>query len=225
MPAEFIAGFSSRNTAGDLIDQAFAPAGFAPADLRARASAPPEAAPDPFGPDAKPYQDPVALAHAEGFAEGLAAAAAEEGRDRALADAIAQALSGRVDRDRVARQLRQTVLFLVGKIVGERGVEPAMLAGRVEAATELLADGAESAMLRVHPDDVALLEGRLPATVFAVGDANVARGSFVMEAASTIVEDGPDLWLDQLAQAIDRVAVPAVDPAGLDSGRATDTGN
>ena len=54
----------------------------------------------------------------------------------------------------------------------------------------------------------ALLEGRLPATIFAVGDAAIARGSFVMESASTIVEDGPELWLDQLAQAIDRVAVP-----------------
>jgi flagellar assembly protein FliH len=30
----------------------------------------------------------------------------------------------------------------------------------------------------------------------------------VLESASTIVEDGPELWLEQLAQAIDRVAVP-----------------
>jgi flagellar assembly protein FliH len=44
--------------------------------------------------------------------------------------------------------------------------------------------------------------------VFAVGDVHVARGSFVLESASTIVEDGPELWLEQLAQAIDRVAVP-----------------
>ena len=71
------------------------------------------------------------------------------------------------------------------------------------------ADSAESAMLRVHPDDVALLEGKLPRSVFAVGDAAVTRGSFVLESASTIVEDGPELWLEQLAQAIDRVAVPA----------------
>ena len=28
------------------------------------------------------------------------------------------------------------------------------------------------------------------------------RGSFVLESASTVVEDGPDLWLDQLATAI-----------------------
>ena len=63
-------------------------------------------------------------------------------------------------------------------------------------------------MLRVHPDDVALLEGRLPKSIFAAGDPAVARGSFVLESASTIVEDGPELWLDQLAQAIERVPVP-----------------
>lgn len=221
-PVQFVAGFSPRNHAGDLIAQAFAPARFAPADLRARAAGPrsfhpadpsadPTAGWDPFDANAKPYQDPVESARAEGYAEGLAAAAAAEGRDQALAEAIAQTLSGRVDRDRVALQLRQTVLFLVAKIVGETGVAPDVLAGRVEAATELLSDAAESAMLRVHPDDVPLLEGRLPATVFAVGDAAIARGSFVMEAASTIVEDGPELWLDQLSQAIERVAVPAVD--------------
>lgn len=209
-PVQFIAGFSPRNHTGAMMAQAFAPAGFAPADLRARAAGPrPFDAADPF--EVQSQVDPVEVARAEGYAAGLAAAAAEEGRDRALADGIAQALSGRVDRDEVARHLRQTVLLLVSKIVGETGVAADILAGRVEAATELLTDNAESAMLRVHPDDVALLEGRLPATVFAVGDAAVARGSFVMEAASTIVEDGPEMWLDQLAQAIDRVAVPGLD--------------
>lgn len=218
--SDFTAGFSARHTTGDLLNQAFAPAaGFAPADPRARALGPrsfvpaepgsnPTAGWDPFNPNAKPYADPVETARAEGYAQGLAAAAAEAGRDQALADNIVAALQGRVDRDRVAQQLRQTVLFLVAKLVGESGVAPDVLAGRIEAATDLLSDSAESAMLRVHPDDVALLDGRLPATVFAVGDAAVARGSFVLESASTIVEDGPELWLDQLAQAIDRVAVP-----------------
>ena len=219
--SEFTAGFSGRNTTGDLLAQAFGGgASFARTDLRARAAMPrsfspadpdgnPTAGWDLFDASAKPYLDPVATARAEGYAEGLAAAQAEDGRDCALAEQIGAALAGRVDRDRVARQLRQTVLFLVAKIVGESGVAPDILAGRIEAATELLSDAAESAMLRVHPDDVALLEGRLPATVFAVGDAAVARGSFVLESASTIVEDGPELWLDQLAAAIDRVAVPA----------------
>ena len=114
----------------------------------------------------------------------------------------------RIDREAVAARLRQTVLLLVGKLVGEIGVSADLLAGRIETAADLLADASESAMLRVHPDDVALLDGRLPKSIFPVGDASVARGSFVLEAASTIVEDGPALWLEQLEQTIDRCPVP-----------------
>ena len=124
--------------------------------------------------------------------------------------ALGEALrnEGRLDRELMARQLRQTVMFLVTRLIGEAGISPDILARRIDSAAEILADSAESALLRVHPDDVALLEGRLPKTVFAVGDADIARGSFVLESASTIVEDGPELWLEQLALAIDRVAVP-----------------
>jgi flagellar assembly protein FliH len=165
-------------------------------------------------PPAAPFVDPIATAHAAGFAEGMATAIAEIGetgaRDRALLTELGEALrnEGRLDRERMARQLRQTVLFLVARLTGEVGIAPDFLTGRIDSAVEMLADSAESALLRVHPDDVALLADRLPKTVFAVGDAHVMRGSFVLESASTVVEDGPELWLEQLAQAIDRVAVP-----------------
>jgi flagellar assembly protein FliH len=211
--------------------------GFAPADLRARArssgpvSFSPQVNPkhfEPADPNTNPtegwdpfdtaapsgFVDPVAAAHATGYAEGVAAALAEAGesgeRDRALLAQLAEALRAddRLDREHMARQLRQTVLYLVARLVGEVGIAPDLLAQRIDAAAEILADSAESALLRVHPDDVALLDGKLPKTVFAVGDAAVTRGSFILESASTIVEDGPDLWLEQLALAIDRVAVP-----------------
>jgi flagellar assembly protein FliH len=157
--------------------------------------------------------DPVEAARAEGFAEGLAAAQAESAavtaRNEALVAGLAAALAGSgMDRDALAQRLRQTVLHLVTRLVGETGVSAELLTARIETATELLADKAESALLRLHPDDVALVDGRLPATVFAAGDPHVERGSFVLESASTIVEDGPALWLDQLAGAIDKVPVP-----------------
>lgn len=161
------------------------------------------------------FVDPLAAAraagHAEGYAAALAQIAADAGRDRSLADALGDALGRGVtfDRERLALHLRQTVLLLVGRLVGEIGVSADLLTGRIETAVDALADAAESALLRVHPDDVALLDGRLPKTLFAVGDPHVARGSFVLESASTIVEDGPDRWLEQLTHAIDRVAPPA----------------
>lgn len=174
---------------------------------------------DPLDPsleqgDGGGFVDPIAAARAAGHAEGVAATmaqtAADCARDRALAEALGDALGKGVgfDRERIARQLRQTVLLLVERLVGEVGIAPDTLAARIEAAVDILADSAESALLRLNPDDVALVADRLPKTLFPVGDPMIARGSFVLESASTIVEDGPDHWLGQLAAAIDRVAVP-----------------
>lgn len=175
---------------------------------------------DPFDPDPAQqaeegqFTDPIAAAKEAGIAEGRAQAFTEiataNDRDRQLLTELRAALSERshFDRETFARHLRQTVVHLVSRIVGETGVAGDLLAGRIAAAVELLADGAESAMLRLHPDDVPLVEGALPKTVFPVGDSNIERGSFVLESASTVVEDGPDLWLEQLGAALDRVAVP-----------------
>lgn len=165
--------------------------------------------------DKQGFIDPIAAARAEGFAEGLAHARAmvDQDHDRSLglAKAIAAALAdpARIDREALAEQLRQTVMTLVGKVVGEVGVAPERLAERIEAAAGLLADAAESALLRVHPDDVDLLKPLLPDTIFPVGDAAIERGGFVLESASTIVEEGPSQWMDQLAAAIERVALPS----------------
>ncbi|MHA6721752.1 FliH/SctL family protein [Sphingomonas sp. RS2018] len=234
----FRAGFASRNDGiAAALNAAFAapapfetrdlaaPRGFAAQDGGPRHFAPldPGANPtegwDPLDPTLDQpnhaFVDPLTAAHAAGHAEGYAAAlaevAADAGRDRALAEALGEALgqAGGFNREALAKQLRQTVLTLVTRLVGEIGVSAELLVARVESAVDLLADSAESAMLRLNPADVVLVEGRLPKTLFAVGDANVARGSFVLESASTIVEDGPDEWLQQLNAAIDRVAVPS----------------
>ncbi len=217
-----VAGFS----AADLRERAirgpvhFAPQGGGDASPKHFAPANPGANPtagwDPLDANAAPtgFVDPVAAAHAAGFAEGVEATLAELDatgeRDRALLTALTTALQAddRIDREAVAQRLRRTVLFLVTRLVGEVGISPDILARRIDAAADMLSDAAESAMLRVHPDDVALLEGKLPRQIFAIGDASVTRGAFVLESASTIVEDGPEVWLEQLAQAIDRVAVP-----------------
>lgn len=239
MSKSFTEGFASRHQlAANALAQAFAPpAGFVEVTLTATPKsfspqgasegsathfspadrgANPTRGWDPLACDAgdNAYLDPLAEAHAAGFAEGMAAAAAEmqvhAERDRALIAHLAEGLAGgaHIERGVFAERMRATVLHLVTRIVGEVGIAPDVLAARVAAATDCLADAAESAMLRVHPDDLALLEGRLPATVFAVGDASVKRGSFVLESASTVVEDGPEAWLEQLAAAVDKVPMP-----------------
>ena len=160
------------------------------------------------------YVDPVAAAHAfayrEGFGAGKEQGEQERERDQALLRTLGEALKSaeRVDRDQIAARLRQTVLFLVSKMVGDIGIAPDLLTKRIEAATDMIADGAEAALLKLNPDDLPLIADLLPATIHSMGDASVERGSFVLESPSTIVEDGPELWLEQLAQAIERVGVP-----------------
>lgn len=226
--SEFVAGFAARHAvAAGILQAAFAPPpGFAPAPPRAPEAGPrhfhpadrasnPTAGWDPFEPEVQqaPGIDPIEAAHAAGYAEGLAAAAAqaqgERMRDEALLTALTAAFNGgRLDRQAMAARLRQTVLLLVTRVVGDAGVSADRLAARIDVAAEMLADSAESAILRVHPDDVALLASHLPDTIFPVGDPHVDRGSFVLESASTVVEDGPALWLEQLSAAIEKVALP-----------------
>lgn len=233
-PEAFVPGLAARSAGiAEALQRAFAPPeAFAPRAIRPRDSEPVEprhfspADPgtkptegwDPFDPEPVPepkeFVDPIAAARAAGYAEGLAAGRAEADAAAAQQTALLQQVSdalaqgAQFDRERMAGHLRQTVLHLVAKMIGETGVAPDVLAGRIEAATDMLADSAESAILRLHPDDVALVQDHLPKTVFPVSDPNITRGGFVIESASTIVEDGPDMWLEQLAQAIDRVPIP-----------------
>ena len=230
----FTAGFAARHAAAaDLLQAAFSPpAGFAARDPRPRADGgvtprhfhpadstrKPTEGWDPLDADAEPqgFVDPVEVAREEGYEAGFAAATnalkESRARDQALLIDLAAALRAghQLDRETMAHHLRQTVLFLVTKLVGETGISADLLTTRIEAAADLLADAAEASLLRVNPADLPLIEGRLPQSLFAAGDANVARGSFILESASTLVEDGPDLWLDQLGRAIERIPVPPI---------------
>jgi flagellar assembly protein FliH len=171
---------------------------------------------DPLGdrPKADTGSDAIDAARAEGFAEGMATAermAAERGEADAQALArIAAALEATAgfDRDALAGRLRQTVLALVSRLIGEAGVSTELLTKRIEAAVTLIADSAEPAMLRLNPEDLKLLEGYVPAPLLAVQDPAIERGGFRVETRSTAIEDGPSAWLNQLAAALDRASLP-----------------
>lgn len=164
--------------------------------------------------DAEPLLDALDTARVEGYSAGFEAgarqAALEADAQTAIGDRLVAALDGvaSFDRDQLAAHLRQTVLYLVTRMVGETGVAPDLLTKRIEAAVKLLADSSEPALMRMNPEDLALVEGRVPERVFAIGDKGVERGGLVIETRTTVIEDGPTAWLAQLAAAIDRVALP-----------------
>ena len=183
---------------------------FDPMGERGRQASPPASEPEQAF-------DALEAARAEGFAEGMAAgermaATRGEANDEALAR-LATALEAfaPLERETLAARLRQTVLYLVTRIVGEAGIAPDRLAARTDSAVQLLAEPSESASLRLHPDDLALLQGRVPPRVLTIADASVERGGFRIETRTTAIEDGPSAWLAQLAAAIERAPMPALD--------------
>lgn len=191
------------------------PRHFSPADPGSN----PTAGWDPFDPlGTKPKSDAPAntvdAARAEGFAEGMATAermAANRGEADAQAlgqlASLLEMMSG-FDRDALASRLRQTVLFLVSRLVGEAGVPQDLLNQRIDAAVALLADSSEMAQLRLNPADLVLVDGHQPARVRLVADETIGRGGFRIETRTTSIEDSPHAWLDQLAAALDRTALP-----------------
>ncbi|HEX4694595.1 flagellar biosynthesis protein FliH [Sphingomonas sp.] len=234
MLSNFVAGFAGRrDAAGAALRQAYAAksVAFAPRDItptppgdpaQPRHFSPADAEADPTE-DWDPFDanqpntgfiDPLTTARAQGYEEGLAAALANGGRlgerDQALLDGLVAAIADdrRVDRDRLAAHLRSTVLTLVTRMVGEAGIDADLLTRRIANAATMIGDDAESALLRMHPEDMPLVEGKLPDHIFPVADPHLTRGHFALESAATIVEDGPDLWLEQIAQAIERAGLP-----------------
>lgn len=162
----------------------------------------------PAAPPAPPPEDPVAQAWADGHAAGLAEAQAEaEARRMAEDEArgrIELALA-RLDaaQEEVLRQrLTATVTALCEAALAPLALDGDALARRVARAAALLARADDQAVLRLHPDDLALLGARLPAGLPVEPDPALERGALRLEGAAGGIEDGPAQWRRALAEAL-----------------------
>jgi flagellar assembly protein FliH len=173
--------------------------------------------PPPAPPPAAPEPDPAAAAllaaRAEAFAEGVSEgdrrARAELDNDRAALAALLGELGGRsLNVIELAPILQKTVLALVGRLVGDAGIAPELIAARIDTAMAMLADATEPATVHLHPADHALASDMLPTGVAVVADAGIERGAFRLETPSTLIDDGPALWLEQLSGRLDRMMLP-----------------
>lgn len=153
-------------------------------------------------------EDPVALAwadgHAEGRAQALAEASARAEADEAARTPIELALA-RLDAE-LAEQLRQklyaTVEALCAAAIAPLALDPAALAARVERAAAMLARADDARVLRLHPDDLALVAPRLPEGLEVSPDSALERGALRIESANGGVEDGPAHWRRAIAEAL-----------------------
>lgn len=152
-------------------------------------------------------EDPVALAWAEGYARG-AEDARSEAAQAMVADAEARAaldLSfARFDAE-LAETLRQrlqdTVMALCEATLVPYAHDVAALAERVERAVAMLARADDERVIRLHPDDLALVAPRLPAEWKFSADPTLERGALRVETQNGGVEDGPAQWRRALAEA------------------------
>ncbi|MDB5726393.1 MAG: hypothetical protein JWQ16_3147 [Novosphingobium sp.] len=162
----------------------------------------PRAEPAPDAPD------PLAIAFAEGYAAGVAEATAAAEAE-ALVDAAArQHLSfsfSRLDAD-LAEQLRhklhETVTALSESALQPLALDAGALSRRVECAVAMFVRADDERVIRLHPDDLTLIAGKLPPDWQFIPDATLERGALRVETSSGGIEDGPTQWRAAITEAL-----------------------
>lgn len=168
---------------------------------------PPSAAPAPRPAELAPEPDPVAEAYQRGYREGAAKAAAdaqraEQARDQARAEIeLAFARLDEEDVTALRERLRQTVLGLCEAAVLPLALDAEGLALRVQRAVAMLRRAQDERLVRLHPEDLALVRERLPGSLKVEADPSVERGGLRIETADGGIEDGPGHWRRLLTEA------------------------
>lgn len=194
-PFQPLAGLALPGSGNFSRDVRFAPAPEAPAE--------PEA-------EAEPEVDPLELAHATGFAEGLAAGRAEAEQARISADAARASFAFAFERidaelaEALRLRLRDTVIALCEASLAPLALDPEALARRVAAATELFRRADDQRVIRLNPEDHVLVASLLPAGWAFHDDPALPRGTLRVETSSGGAEDGPLQWRRALDEALER---------------------
>ena len=153
-------------------------------------------------------QDPLALAWAEGFLAGAAEARAEaEQQTRTEAGARERLVLAfaRLDAE-LAETLRQrlhdTVAALCQGALTPLALDEDALLRRIDRAAAMFARADDERVIRLHPDDLALISPRLGEDWQVMPDPALARGALRVETPTGGVEDGPAQWRLAIAEAM-----------------------
>ena len=167
--------------------------------------------PPPPPPTSEPLPDapdPILAAHAAGYDQGIAEARAEAEATRAAREDAWAALTvaaARLDAEQtraLADRLRETVIALCETALAGAALDPAMLTRRVESTAAMLARADDDRVIRLHPDDLELVQPRLPADWTLAPDPLLPRGALRIEGRHGGVEDGPEQWHAALVEAL-----------------------
>jgi flagellar assembly protein FliH len=152
--------------------------------------------------------DPIEQAHADGFAmgfdEGVRLATEAVEADKIALERLTQALEqlAPASSGTLATMLQAAVLRLVEQIAGEVDVDAALLQSRCEAVAAFVEEGEGQSALRLHPDDMTLVEST-EVGVPLVADDSMPRGCVKLETTDGWIEDGPDVRLSRLRALMD----------------------
>ncbi|TVV73192.1 hypothetical protein FOY91_12830 [Sphingomonas solaris] len=150
-----------------------------------------------------------AEAFTQGFEEGRRVAALEMAGERAELARLVEALGVLQPEEphALGELLAETVDRLVRQIVGEVSIDGTILADRAHAAAALIAEESAPSRMRLHPDDHARL-GNARIGVEMIADPALAPGTVLLESGEGWIEDGPDVGLEKLRAALDRLGLP-----------------
>lgn len=153
-------------------------------------------------------RDPVADAWTEGYAQGSAdaqEAAAQIIAEQDEARTRIELALGRLDAGMQAdlkERLCETIMALCEAAIAPAALDPDGLARRVEVAAAMLARAQDERVIRLHPEDLALIAARLPGDWHFEPDAALERGAVRVEGAQGGVENGPEQWRQAIAEAL-----------------------
>ncbi|MFN3425823.1 MAG: FliH/SctL family protein [Novosphingobium meiothermophilum] len=154
------------------------------------------------------HDDPVAAAWADGYARGLGDAQEAAAQIIAEQDAARSRIELALTRLDAAMQaelqerLRETVIALCEAAIAPAALDPEGLTRRVQVAAAMLARAEDARVIRLHPEDLALIAARLPEDWHFEPDATLERGAVRVEGALGGVEDGPEQWRRAIEEAL-----------------------
>lgn len=152
--------------------------------------------------------NPLTRAWNEGHAAGRAELAAElEAKAELDAGAcakleIACAQLDAAQQELLRRRLAETVAALCEASLAPLALDPDLLAQRAGRAAAMLARADDAKVLRLHPQDIALVGSRLPDCWTIVPDPALERGALRFETGDGGIEDGPGQWRRAILEAL-----------------------
>ena len=152
--------------------------------------------------------DPLAVSWAEGYLAGTAQAQADATQQAQVDAAAREALAlgftrlGREMEELLRQRLRDTIAALCETALAPLALDEAALMRRIERAVALFARADDERVIRLNPEDLALVSAEFRDDWHVVPDPALERGALRIESASGGVEDGPAQWRMELAEAL-----------------------